>query len=247
MDPIVTASLVSAGSSLLGGLFGGSKSGAAKRAADLEYARQKEFAQNSIQWRAADAQAAGLHPLAALGINPAQYAPQAIGGHDNSAMGNALADAGQSIGRAVGASMSKGDRAKKEILDSLTLEKAKLQNDLLRAQTTNISRPTNPPFPSGSITGDVSHNPDNRTSTRAGDLATTAAAHKPATSEFYNRDGSIVSFPSEDAKNAIEDSIIYETDHFARNRVVPWIARRYTDLYDMMTRKDASYSTNPYY
>ncbi len=32
----------------------------------LNYERQKEFAQNAIQWRGADARKAGLHPLYAL-------------------------------------------------------------------------------------------------------------------------------------------------------------------------------------
>ena len=40
---------------------------------------QKEFAKNSIQWRAADARAAGLHPLAALGINPSSATPVHVG------------------------------------------------------------------------------------------------------------------------------------------------------------------------
>ena len=36
---------------------------------------QREFAQNSIQWRAADAKKAGVHPLAALGASTHSPSP----------------------------------------------------------------------------------------------------------------------------------------------------------------------------
>ncbi len=47
-------------------------------------AAQKEFAQNSIQWRVNDAKAAGLHPLAALGSNGTTYTPSAVSSQSNS-------------------------------------------------------------------------------------------------------------------------------------------------------------------
>lgn len=56
------------GSALLGGLFGSS-------AKKKELAYQREFAQHGIRWRVADAKAAGIHPLAALGSPGAQYQP----------------------------------------------------------------------------------------------------------------------------------------------------------------------------
>ena len=43
------------------------------------YDMQKEFAQMGIQWRVADAKAAGLHPLAALGAAPAHASPMRVG------------------------------------------------------------------------------------------------------------------------------------------------------------------------
>lgn len=39
---------------------------------------QKEFAQNSIQWRVDDAKKAGIHPLYALGAQGASYTPQSL-------------------------------------------------------------------------------------------------------------------------------------------------------------------------
>lgn len=40
-----------------------------------QIALQREFAQNSIQWRVADAKKAGIHPLAALGAQGTSYTP----------------------------------------------------------------------------------------------------------------------------------------------------------------------------
>lgn len=53
--------------------------GAQQQAVDTsgqDYERQKEFAQNAIQWRVADAKKAGLHPLYALSGGGASYSPQ---------------------------------------------------------------------------------------------------------------------------------------------------------------------------
>lgn len=43
--------------------------------AQREYERQKEFKQNDIQWKVADAKKAGLHPLAVLGSASSPYTP----------------------------------------------------------------------------------------------------------------------------------------------------------------------------
>lgn len=41
---------------------------------------QREFAQNSIQWRTADAKKAGIHPVVALGSQGISYNPSYVGG-----------------------------------------------------------------------------------------------------------------------------------------------------------------------
>ena len=61
------------------GLIGAGQSQAsAERLNQLNYEHQKEFAQNGIRWKVADAKAAGLHPLAALGASTASYSPSAV-------------------------------------------------------------------------------------------------------------------------------------------------------------------------
>ena len=58
---------------LIGGLFN-------NRRQDQQSDLQREFAQNGIRWKVADAEAAGIHPLAALGAQTTPYQPVSIGG-----------------------------------------------------------------------------------------------------------------------------------------------------------------------
>lgn len=125
------------------GLFSsGQSSASAERLNRLNYEHQKEFAQNGIRWKVADAKAAGLHPLAALGASTAQYTPAtAIG---DSPDWSFLADAGQSIGRAVDAKRTQQERVeqqqKQDAAFALKAENQKAENDLIRAQTASIQQ-----------------------------------------------------------------------------------------------------------
>ncbi|QCS37408.1 DNA pilot protein [Tortoise microvirus 100] len=51
---------------------------------------QKEFAQNSIQWKAADAKKAGIHPLYAMGSQAASYTPMSYDTNFAGQYGNAI-------------------------------------------------------------------------------------------------------------------------------------------------------------
>lgn len=133
--------------SVVGGILG-AKSSASAQAANaaammginaLNYEHQKEFAQNSIRWKVADAKAAGLHPLAALGAQGTGFSPsfqmgQGQSGDDYSWLGQA----GQYAGRAMEAKMTERERAQQQALrdkdTALNLENKQLQNDLLRSQ-----------------------------------------------------------------------------------------------------------------
>lgn len=56
---------------------------------------QREFAQNALSWRVADAKRAGIHPLFALGANVSSGQPVVVGDQ----VGPAIAEAGQSVGK----------------------------------------------------------------------------------------------------------------------------------------------------
>lgn len=129
-------------SGVAGLISSGQSSASAGRLNQLNYEHQKEFAQNGIRWKVADAKAAGLHPLAALGASTAQYTPAtAIG---DSPDWSFLADAGQSIGRAVDAKRTQQERVeqqqKQDAAFALKAENQKAENDLIRAQTASIQQ-----------------------------------------------------------------------------------------------------------
>lgn len=87
---------------------------------------QKKFAQKGIQWKVADAEKAGIHPLYALGANTVAYNPVSVGVPD-------LGSMGQDIGQAIDRVSNPGEKAG-GALGALALERAGLENDLLRAQ-----------------------------------------------------------------------------------------------------------------
>lgn len=121
--------------SVVGGALGlaGSAASNANAAAinKFNYEAQKEFAQNSIRWRVADAKAAGLHPLAALGASSSSYTPSATIG--DSPDFSFLQDVGQNIGRAVDAKRTQAERAeqqeKQNALFNEELRGRQLQNE----------------------------------------------------------------------------------------------------------------------
>lgn len=175
MEPIVTASLVGAGANLLGGALSNTKhvdatAGAsywynlleARRARQEEYRRQKEFAKHGVRWRAADAKAAGMHPLFAFGGNLAGYSPSAavVSGGDggfaetDNGMGEAMSRAGQDISRAVAAQETEDQRA--ERLMRLKVLEAAAEKDFALAAEARSRIPghsqVGPSFPSDVVT-----------------------------------------------------------------------------------------------
>lgn len=136
-------SLISAGASLIGGLFGNQQK---KEGQEREIELQKEFAQNGLRWKVEDAQRAGIHPLAALGSSGAQYSPVGLGDNDSAAIGSSV---GQDLSGAINATRTAPERATAigQKMEALGLERAGLENELLRAQILDITRPRVPPFP----------------------------------------------------------------------------------------------------
>lgn len=99
----------------IGSLIGGNQSkNNAQALANMNYEAQKEFAQNGIRWKVADAKAAGIHPLYALGASTNSYSPVSGYGGDNG-ISDAFAQLGngfsQGFDRAAQAKMTKEERA----------------------------------------------------------------------------------------------------------------------------------------
>lgn len=146
-------SLISAGAGLIGGLLGKSSQDEANRInqenALRQEALQREFAQSGIQWKVADAKAAGIHPLYALGANTVNYAPHSVGAVADTALPNAIARSGQDIGRAVDATRTAddADAAYVKTARDLSLQKAGLENELLATQLAKQRAQIGPPMP----------------------------------------------------------------------------------------------------
>lgn len=144
MDPVTTAAVISAGSNILGGLMGRKNANAAN---DMS----REFAQNGISWKVADAKRAGIHPLYAIGASTAMPAPVSAGDYGISA-------AGQDVSRAFYATASRQERADSNNakLSALQVEHAELQNELLKSQIARMNQAqVGPPLPFG-LAGSVS-------------------------------------------------------------------------------------------
>lgn len=106
-------------------------------------ALQREFAQNGIQWKVADAKAAGLSPLAALGAQTSSFTNQVFSPDDS------ISKMGQDLGRAINSTSTNDtketafDLASKKIL----LEKGTLENELLKSQIMRLRTPSAPAVP----------------------------------------------------------------------------------------------------
>lgn len=143
--PIVAAAapaVIGAAADVVGGYLSGER---AEKASKKAYKRALEFAQNGIQWKVADANAAGINPYYALGAPTASYTDSGIGA--SGGIGEGLSNAGQSISRAALAMSPAPDKVA-AAMAPLALERAGLENDYLRAKIAAemrlISQPGSP-------------------------------------------------------------------------------------------------------
>lgn len=143
----IAAAGVSALGNIAGGLFGGGGKGKQGDAENFARQQLETQMQKSVQWRVADARAAGVHPLAALGAQVSASPATPVGGDSNSDrynLGASLADVGQSIVRAIGTKMSDQERDA-ATMRALELEEKGLSNEALRFQLQQMRNSVAPP------------------------------------------------------------------------------------------------------
>lgn len=128
--------IISGIASLAGGIIGQNKQ---EQMAEKNIALQKEFAQSGIQWKVEDAKKAGVHPLYALGANTTSFSPVSVG----SPLAEGISRMGQDVSRAMHATSNPMQRT----VMGLTVEKAGLENELLRAQIAKLRNQSGPPVP----------------------------------------------------------------------------------------------------
>lgn len=163
MDPITAGigAAIGAGSKLLGGFMDQNEREndreMQKYIAEKNMELQKQFAQEGIRWKVADAQSAGIHPLYALGAQTTSFSPVSIGSSQSSNWSDTLGGMGQDISRAINATRTTDERdeAFQTSARALELEGKKLDNDIKRATLASsvqrISQQGNPPMPGGVV------------------------------------------------------------------------------------------------
>lgn len=128
-------SIFSAIGGLVGGLLGNKS--ADKRQNEM-LAWQERMDNTKIQRLQADAKAAGVHPLAAMGTSLSSPSPTVVGGRPD------FADMGQNIGRAVDATMSTEEKQSDadKVATALKLKNMDLQNQVIEQQLANSAATT---------------------------------------------------------------------------------------------------------
>lgn len=166
-------SLIGAGANIIGGLLNRKsqqEANAINQAnADRNAAMQAEFAQQGIRWKVADAKAAGIHPLYALGAQTTSFSPVSVGAVGDTSLGNSLANAGQDVSRAINATRTLPERQAAIALTQAQLEGINLDNEIKRTTVaSNIQRMVqnaNPPAPTIAPDANVPFNvPENKKS-----------------------------------------------------------------------------------
>lgn len=191
---------------------------------------QKMFAQHGISWKVKDAQAAGLHPLAALGAQTTSYQPVSVGSN--------FGEAGQDISRALQAQKTQGERndgvAKQ--LQALQVQRAGLENQIMASQLRKMNQPGQPPpmpVPENSSRldgqGDAPHS-----KLTPQELVKVNPAHpgqEPgAVTDIAwtkNPDGSYSKIPSKEVKDRVEDFKIPQWQWSVRNLATDWSTQPY--------------------
>ncbi len=193
----------------------------ARQQAQQNRADQKEFAQNQLQWKAADAKAAGIHPIFAMGNSPISFSPINTGISGSNPMAQAMSGMGQDLSRASMAKQTPHGRnaTMNAALSKLGLERASLQNDLLRTQikatTMRINRSQLPPSMPSPVEVMPQQIIKGRTSTPHIDPGQVTDVGHARTKTGY------APIPSEQVKERIEDNIPAELMHFYRNQIKP--------------------------
>lgn len=240
-------SIIGAVANIAGGILGDKQDDVAQgRQLDLERDNmaqneklQREFAQTGVRWRVDDAKAAGIHPALALGAKISDYTPHNVGSTlpGKSSLPQALANAGHDIGRAVDATRTQSEREQARTLGALSVERAGLENDLLRLQVQSANArlqrdQVGPPFPDPAhpglrMTGSsdyprLEEKPMQRTP--GGEFS---AHQEPGaiveTGFSATGDGGYSVLPSKDWKDRGEDQMAPEVFWAMRNNILPTV------------------------
>lgn len=244
--------IISGGMSLIGGLMGRDDAKTARQLAlnsEAENrAMQYDFAKNGIRWRVADAKEAGVHPIYALGASTPSFSPVSTNFAADTSLPNAMAAAGQDIGRAINSTRSQDERivAFTKAARALQLENMSLQNENLRTEIASKTarlgaNQSGPPMPAPGDAWLIPGQPPSGPSGSRGPLfVDTPLKRAPGDPWKLSQEGGAITdtghartsgglfpVPSDDVKQRIEDNFYQETMHFIRNNLLPMISPKF--------------------
>jgi len=227
--------------SIVSGIFGNDEAEEARDLQNEQFERnialQREFAQNGIRWKVDDARAAGLHPLAAIGMQGAAYSP--VSTTPITAPTPDFGSMGQSIGRAIDATRTaeeKEDARDQELYNKrrqeLELQNMQLRNELLGSQIAQVNQVQSaPPLPGATdryfLKGQgnsplIKDKPMERTLP-----APEARSQEPgATTDIgfsYTVNGGYAPVMSKDVKDKLEEDMLGTFGWNVRNRLLPMV------------------------
>lgn len=192
-------------------------------------ALQREFAKMGITWRVEDAKRAGIHPLAAIGAVGASASPSFQLGEKDEALSRGLSNMGQNISRSMRATQNPQERLE----TAYRLENMRLNNEMLKAQIDQVSRPDNPPLPTGGTDNFIGGQgdsgvmlvvPSKRVSHAPGRPAQEAGA-RPDVS-YSRTDDVLVPVIPEGLAESMEDDTVGKILWRIRNQIAPNVTGR---------------------
>lgn len=270
--PAIIAAGLTAGGSLLGGLFGssGAKQGGKMAArATLKAARmnanwQRKFAQKGIRWKVRDARKAGIHPLAALGAQTVSFAPSFVGATQ---AGQGVADAAASMGQGITrAATALGDGYERYAsadyttkLQNLQLANMELQNAALASQIAQIQQPGNPPAAPSMASRYLIDGQGDSTPKGSSNLVNVAPLTRLASDpdKNYQEAGAVTDkgwlrtqdgwapVKSKDAMDRMDDDWWGNITHGLRNRIMPAVSGRLQESGPFKLRPGYYWMNNP--
>lgn len=147
MDPLIGSSLISAGSSLIGGMFG-SKGTSRKRERDsmrIAYEESLIHAPKEFQMKMDLAKQHGIHPLMMLGVGSPQMPSVSHASAGGSDFGQSLANAGADISRAVASGHQSNLEKLQERLLAAQIEGQEIDNVSRASQIARVNGAGSPP------------------------------------------------------------------------------------------------------
>lgn len=203
------------------------------RIAEQERLNQERFAKEGIRWKVADAKAAGIHPLYALGANTMSYTPvsQPLASTPDNSISDAIGRVGQNTGRAAAAAITQNEQVEQQQLkqNQLQIENSELQNMKLRSEIVlmNQNRGQGMPMTTSNSfipgqtnsSGLVKVNPAERTVSQPGSRGQEAGSVNDYS--YIETPTGLSIAPSKDVKERIEDQLIPELAWAYRNHFIP--------------------------